>query len=363
MYCTGCEEYKTSAYVKETNGVCPSHDRAYEKIEEENYFFRLSAYNDRIKDAIVSGAFEIIPKARGNEILSLLNEGLEDISISRKSDNVSWGIPVPGDETQTMYVWFEALMNYITTIGYPDQAKFKKYWPADVQVIGKDILRFHAAIWPGMLLGLGLPLPSKLFVHGFISSNGQKMSKSLGNVVDPLEVSQQYGLDAFRYYFLRHGPINEDTDFTWDKFKTVYNGELANELGNAVSRVVAMVMKYQNGVIGNLPISGHDVGRYEQALSDFRFDIALEEIWIHIQGVNQYIEEEKPWVIAKENDEKHLQEVLAYLCGSMLKIGELLVPFMPDTAETIARVFSGDLVKPLDSSLFPRIEKNTIVES
>ncbi len=356
MYCTGCEEFKTPGYVKETGGVCPLHNRPYEKIEEENYFFRLSAYNDRIRDAIESGAFEITPKARKNEILGLLKEGLEDISISRSSESVSWGVPVPGDSSQVMYVWFEALMNYITTLGYPEGDKFKKFWPANVQVIGKDILRFHAAIWPGMLLSLGLPLPSRLFVHGFISSNGQKMSKSLGNVVDPLEVARTYGVDAFRYYFLRHGPINDDVDFTWDKFITAYNGELANELGNAVSRVAAMVMKYQNGIIGAESFGGHDIGRYIGALDDCRFDTALEEVWAQITGVNQYIEEQKPWEIAKKGETDHLQGVLSYLCGALLEIADMLVPFMPETAQKITDVFSGEKVTPTDGPLFPRID-------
>ena len=266
MYCTGCEEFKTPAYVKETNGRCPNHDRDYEKIEEENYFFRLSNYTGKIREAIESGDFEIKPKERKNEILGLLRDGLEDVSISRSSETVSWGIPVPGDSSQTMYVWFEALMNYISVLGYPDGEDFKKYWPANVQVIGKDILRFHAAIWPAMLMGLGLPLPKVLYVHGFVTNDGEKMSKSLGNVIDPLDVVQKYGLDAFRYYFLRHGPAVSDADFTWDKFETAYNSELANELGNAVSRVAAMITKYQDGHIGDIPDSNHDRNMYDQAI-------------------------------------------------------------------------------------------------
>ncbi len=356
MYCVGCEEFKTAAYVKDTNGRCPNHDRPYEKVEEENYFFRLSSYNERIRAAIETGAFEVKPKSRRNEILSVINQGLEDISISRTVGKVSWGIPVPGDKSQVMYVWFEALMNYITVLGYPEHADFEKYWPADVQVIGKDILRFHAAIWPGMLLALGLPLPSKLFVHGFVSSNGQKMSKSLGNVVDPLELVDKYGIDAFRYYFLRHGPSNEDIDFTILKFESAYNNELANELGNAVSRVAAMVTKYQNGNIGDIPPAEHDMGRFQEAIEECRFDRALEEIWAQIKGINQYIEEEKPWVIAKEDDPQHLQQVLAYLCSSLLEVAELLTPFMPDTAQKINDIFKSGTIKQPKGSLFPKIE-------
>jgi methionyl-tRNA synthetase len=358
LYCVGCEEFKTEAYVKETNGNCPLHNRQYEKVEEENYFFRLSKYNDQIKDAVESGEFDIKPVSRKNEILGVLKEGLEDISISRSAEKISWGIPVPGDSTQVMYVWFEALMNYITVLGYPDNEYFTKYWPADTQVIGKDILRFHAAIWPAMLLGLNIPLPKLLFVHGFITNDGKKMSKTLGNVVDPLEVIDTYGLDAFRYYIYRHGPSSEDVDFTWEKFETAYNGELANELGNAVQRVAAMIIKYQEGVIGNVPEAEHDVGQYHEAIGDCRFDRAIEAIWEQVRGLNQYIEEEKPWLIAKENDQEHLQEVLAEAVSSLLEIADLLVPFLPDTSKKIQSVFREGVIKPLkEQSLFPKKEE------
>src|SRR5665213_730192 len=181
-YCTGDEAFFTETEVKANNGVCPNHNRPYEKIEEDNYFFKLSKYTDKVKHAIKSGDFLILPETKRNEILGLLDEGLDDISVSRPKDKISWGIPVPGDSKQVMYVWFEALMNYITVLGYPEHADFKKYWPANVQVIGKDILRFHAAIWPGILFGLGLPLPKTLYVHGFITIGDAKISKSVGNV-------------------------------------------------------------------------------------------------------------------------------------------------------------------------------------
>jgi methionyl-tRNA synthetase len=358
MYCVGCEEFKTDAHVKDTKGICPLHNREYEKVEEENYFFRLSKYTEQIKQAIISDTFTILPSSRRSEILSVLNEGLDDISISRSSEKISWGIPVPGDSTQIMYVWFEALMNYITVLGYPSSEYFLKYWPADVQVIGKDILRFHAAIWPGMLLALGLPLPKVLYAHGFVTNSGQKMSKTLGNVVDPLEVVDKYGLDAFRYYIFRHGPATEDIDFTWEKFESSYNNELANELGNAVQRVAAMIMKYQEGAIGTLPETAHDVGQYHEAIAECRFDRAMEAVWDQVRGVNQYIEEEKPWTIAKDNDEEHLQEVLATAVASLLEIADLLVPFLPDTAQKIQNVFAEGIIRPLtSSSLFPKNEE------
>jgi methionyl-tRNA synthetase len=334
-YCVGCEAYYTEKHVKETNGTCPDHNRAYDKLEEENYFFKLSAYGERIKEEIESGRFAITPVSRKNEIMQVIKSGLEDVSISRPSSKISWGIPVPGDKTQTIYVWFEALMNYITTLGYPEHPDFEKFWPANVQVLGKDILRFHAAIWPAMLMGLGLPLPEKLFVHGFVTSGGHKMSKTLGNVIDPLDLAAEYGVDAFRYYILRYGPAADDVDFTMDRFEASYNSELANELGNAVQRVASMGMKYMDGVLGDVPESEHDQGTYHEALAACRFDKALDEVWEQVRGLNQYIDITKPWAIAKEGDPTHIREILAYCVSCINEIAELLEPFMPTTSAKI----------------------------
>jgi methionyl-tRNA synthetase len=360
-YCVGCEEFKTETVVKDTAGVCPLHNRPYDTLEEENYFFKLSKYADKIKLAISSDAFMVTPKTRKHEILSVIEEGLQDISISRPTEKISWGIPVPGDPTQTMYVWFEALLNYITVLGYPEHQDFKTFWPANVQVIGKDILRFHAAIWPGILLGLGIALPKQLYVHGFVTSNGQKMSKTLGNVVDPLTVVSEYGLDAFRYFFLRYGPTIDDSDFTWERFETAYNSELANELGNALSRVVAMINKYQEGLIGDVPEAGHDNGKYHAALAECRFDVALGEVWEQVRGLNQYIDEQKPWVIAKEGDQEHLREVLAYAASCLVEIGELLLPFLPHTAAKIIDLMGDGIVKEAAATetLFPKVYNYT----
>jgi methionyl-tRNA synthetase len=251
-------------------------------------------------------------------------------------------------------------MNYITVLGYPEHDDFKNFWPAQVQVIGKDIIRFHAAIWPAMLLSLGVPLPKTLYVHGFINIDGKKMSKSLGNYVSPNEVVNKFGADAFRYYFLRHIPSYNDGDFSWQLFETAYNNELANELGNAVQRTAAMIQKYQQGLIGNIPPAEHDIAQYQQALKECRFDRALDEVWEQVRGLNQYIDEEKPWEIAKEGDKEHLTEVLAYQAAALVQIAEMLEPFMPDTAAKIAAVFNEGVVRPIEGTLFPKHE-NAVV--
>lgn len=356
-YCTGDEEYFSEAVVKANKGTCPDHNRPYEKLAEINYFFKLSTFASKIKAAIESSEFQIIPASRKNEILSVINSGLEDISISRPKDKISWGIPVPGDDTQVMYVWFEALLNYITVLGYPEHPDFKKYWPADVQVIGKGILRFHAAIWPGILLGLGLPLPRVLYVHGYVTVDGGKMSKSLGNAVSPDEIIQKYGAETFRYFFLRHIPSYQDGDFTWERLEAAYNSELADQLGNGVSRTAAMIAKYQNGLIGAIPEPQHDVAQYRESITSCRFDRALDEVWDQVKGLNQYIDETKPWEVAKTKDEEHMREVLASMASSLLQIAALLAPFMPATAAKIQEIFGSGVLKAQAATLFPKLEK------
>ncbi len=355
-YCTGDEEFFNEKVVKTNKNICPDHNRPYEKIEEDNYFFKLSKYEDKLKSAIERGEFQIIPDTRRNEILSVINGGLDDISISRPKSKIDWGISVPGDSDQVMYVWFEALMNYITVLGYPDHKDFKVFWPANVQVVGKGILRFHAAIWPAMLLALGLPLPKTLYVHGYVTIDDQKMSKSLGNSVSPNEVIDKYGADAFRYYFLRHISSYGDGNFSWQAFEDSYNNELANELGNAVQRTVAMIVKYQKGIIGDIPEANHDTAQYEEALAACKFDRALDEVWEQVRGLNQYIEEEKPWAVAKQGDENHLREILAYQVSSLMQVANLLVPFLPSTSSKIKAVFEEGIVRPIDGSLFPKQE-------
>lgn len=365
-YCMGHEAFFTEKEVAETNGVCPDHQKPYEKVSEENYYLKTSAFTEKIREAIETDRMQIVPEFRKNEFLELIKDGVHDVSISRPKKNLSWGVPVPGDPEQVMYVWLDALANYITVLGYPDQDGWQEYWPADVQVIGKDILRFHAGIWPAMLLGLELPLPKKLLVHGFVNVGGAKMSKTVGNVIDPVEIIDSYGLDAFRYFFARHIPTQDDGDFTWEKFENAYNNELGNDLGNLISRVASMVTRYQAGVIGDAPKGEHDMGPYRDAMSELRFDRALGEVWLMVRSLNQYLESVKPWEIAKKREtdpeaDVHLNEVLGHAAKTLLQVGDLLVPFMPGTADAIHKTFASGVIVPIEreGGLFPKIYNHT----
>lgn len=362
MYDQKQEEFITEEAAKIVKSVDPDRFARLEQVKEENYFFKLSQFTEPIKKAILDDTLTIVPKTKKHEILAVLDKGLEDISVSRPKDKLDWGIGVPSDAKHVMYVWFEALMNYITVLAYPKPEDLKKYWPADVQVIGKDILRFHAAIWPAMLQALGLKLPNKLYVHGFITLEGKTMSKSVGNVVAPQTIIDRYGSDALRYYLLRHIPSYDDGDFSWEKMEQAYNGELGNELGNLVQRLAAMIIKYQKGVIGDIPEGEHDTGPYRQNLAEFRFDKALDYTFGLIRGLNQYIDEEKPWSIAQK-DSEHLREILAYAVGSLLQIADLLEPFIPKSAQAVRQQFSGGMLSGLGQPLFPRIEPDAKTEA
>ncbi len=364
FYCVGCESFVSDNEATANNGICPDHNQQYQRISEENYYYKSSVFTDKVREAINNNEMQIYPEFRKKEFLELIKDGLQDVSISRPNKSLSWGVPVPGDPSQIMYVWLDALSNYITVLGYPDGSNWQQYWPADVQIVGKDIMRFHAGLWAAMLLGLGLELPKKLLVHGHVNVNGAKMSKSVGNVVDPNEIIDNYGLDAFRYYFSRHIPTLEDGDFTWEKFETAYNSELANDLGNAISRVAGMVTKYQSGVIGDLPDSEHDMGNYHEFMENLEFDKAIDEIWLMIRSLNQYIDSVKPWQIAKmvatdSEATSHLSEVLSYSASALVQIGDLLVPFLPGTAAKIRNIFASGKIEMNDGVMFPKIYIHT----
>jgi methionyl-tRNA synthetase len=363
-YCTGHEAFFTDKEVEATNGICPDHQKPYDRVSEENYYLKTSAFTDQVREAIEKNKMRIVPEFRKKEFLELMKDGLKDVSISRPRKSLAWGVAVPGDPDQIMYVWLDALANYITVLGFPDHPEWKDYWPADVQVVGKDILRFHAGIWPAMLLGLGLPLPKKLLVHGFINIGGAKISKTVGNVIDPNEVIDTYGLDAFRYYMSRHVPTQDDGDFTWEKFETAYNTELGNDLGNVVQRVAMMLSRYQAGVIGDAPQSEHDMRPYHLAMEALEFNEALDHVWAMVRGLNQYLETVKPWEVAKQREsdkeaEAHLSEILATAVGTLMQIADLLVPFMPYTADVIHKMFETGVVVDQGGVLFPKIYNHT----
>jgi methionyl-tRNA synthetase len=359
-YCMGHEAFFTDNEVQALGGICPDHQKPFDQVSEDNYFFKTSVFTDQIKEALNSGTMQIFPEFRKTEFLELIKDGLADVSISRPKKNLTWGIAVPGDSEQIMYVWLDALANYITVLGYPDRLEeYKSFWPADVQVIGKDILRFHAGIWPAMLLGLGLELPKKMLVHGFVNIAGSKISKSVGNVIDPNEIIDQYGLDAFRYFFSRHIPTQDDGDFTWEKFETAYNSELGNDLGNLIQRVSSMILRYQAGVIGESHQAEHDMTNYHRAMESLEFNKAIDEVWNKIRSLNQYIDNVKPWVVAKglgsdPEAAPHLAEILAHCAGALVQIGDLLIPFMPGTATFIHETFESGVVKPSEGVLFPK---------
>jgi len=363
-YCVGCEAFVSDKEATTNGGNCPTHNQPYQRISEKNYFFNTNFFTDKVRKAIISGEMQIVPEFRKKEFLELIKTELQDVSISRPRKNLSWGVPVPDDPENIMYVWMDALANYITVLGYPDGTDWQEYWPADVQVLGKDIMRFHAGLWPAMLLGLGLPLPKKLLVHGFVNVGGVKISKSLDNIIDPNQIIDWYGVDAFRYFFSRHIPTLDDGDFTWEKFENAYNTELANDLGNLVSRVASMVIRYQAGVIGDVKHGEHDMSVYHESMESLEFDKAVDNVWAMVRSLNQYIENVKPWQIAKKIDKDaeataHLSEVLSYAVGSLLQIGDLLVPFLPDTAQKIHHIFETGAIVPLEGVLFPKIYKYT----
>lgn len=358
LYCVGCELFYERSELNE-KGECEEHPgKPLEEVSEENYFFKLSRYQDQVQKLIESGTLTIIPETRKNEALTFVGQGLSDISISRSNRRAkNWGVAVPDDPTQRIYVWFDALNIYQSGVGFGfDEETYKKWWPADLHVIGKGILRFHAVYWPAFLLSAKLPLPRSIFVHDYITVNGQKMSKTLGNVLDPLPLIEKYGADALRYYLLAKVSPFADGDFSKDKFKEVYNADLANGLGNLISRVAKLCESAHYTQMGSEKrVSAHllEVEAYSEALSEYRFNDALVFVWEKIRNLDQFIDREKPWDLLKHQDRK-INDVLSHAVDSLQEIAALLEPFLPETAKKIESQFKGPKIKS-EKTLFPRI--------
>ncbi len=342
LYCDGCEEFKVEKDL--IDGKCPRHLTVPKFIEERNYFFALSKFSGRLQTHILAHPDFIRPEIRKNEILNVIESGLEDVSVSRAGK--TWGVPLPISPDQVVYVWFDALINYISAIGYGETGSesaqlFERYWPCDVHIIGKDITRFHCLIWPAMLMAAGVELPKSVFGHGFVYNRGEKMSKTLGNIVDPANLARFFGADALRYLLLREIAFDRDGDFTVELFVTRYNAELANELGNLFSRTLSMTQRYCDGAV---PAYSKEAAReterltdgvvddYRRGMDSLAFDRALAALWRAVQGANRFVEERKPWAQAKANQREALDATLRSLLEVLRVCSILCQPFMPEKA-------------------------------
>ncbi|EKD49592.1 MAG: hypothetical protein ACD_63C00097G0002 [uncultured bacterium] len=384
LYCVGCEKFITGKEL--VNGKCPDHKKFPEKVEEENWFFKLSDYSKKVRDLIIEDEIEILPKARKNEVLGLFDE-LDDFSVSR--EKVKWGVPLPFDKNQITYVWIEALTNYLNALDFEHDGKlFKKFWPVNLHLMAKEIIKFHCIFWPAMLLAAGFEMPRSIFAHGFFTINGEKMSKTIGNVIDPNEMVGKFGADGTRYLLLTQFPFGVDGDVQEDRFAEKYNADLANKLGNLVSRTIAMTGKFFGykvpkirKSIDRLPLqsSGYVENCWnmifpkvrERLNEDLDLYEALNHIWRFIDAANTYVDKNEPWNLAKQGKDIELSEVMYDLLFSLKKLLIILHPFIPEASLKIAKALGletikfADIDKPLKSGkkiskieiLFPRVEK------
>lgn len=345
-YCAPCEAYWTK-FQLDGKDVCPDCGRPVSVVKEEAYFFAISKYQDRLLKHISDNPDFIQPVSRKNEIVNFISSGLKDQNVSRS--NFSWGVQVPFDPKHVIYVWFDALINYISGIGYPaDDDNFKKWWPADLHMMGKEIVRFHAVIWPIMLMALGLPMPKKVFGHGWWTVEGDKMSKSKGNVIDPIALSEEFGIDVVRYFLMREVPFGSDGDFSRQSLINRYNADLANDLGNLLSRTLTMIEKYFEGVVPSpcpsqdpaaaqfMAMIAETPGKFSSSMDRVAITEALNCVWELISFSNSYIEKKAPWTLAKNGKKDELAEVLSNLFESLRTVSVLISPFMPDTAQAMA---------------------------